>query len=226
MEVKPIAWSHSRISDLKMCPKLFKAKLDKDVPFEETPEMAEGKRVHKALELRVANGTPLPPQYSKYEKIAASIVNAPGQALTESQMTLTQNLTTTGWFAKDAWVRVQVDVMKINGASAWAGDYKTGKVKLDEHQLDLTAAVMMTQWSEIQTVTASFIWLRDGLLDTRAYTRAQLPTLWNALLVEPARLQEYNLANHWPAKPGYYCSWCPVNGMGKCQSAGKPFKAK
>ena len=187
--------------------------------------MAEGKAVHKALELRIADGTPLPPQYHKYEPLALGILRTPGRALTESQMTLTQSLTPTGWFAKDAWCRVMVDVMKINGANAWAGDWKTGKVKLDEHQLELTAAVIMTQYTEVQTVATSFIWLRDSILDSRTYHRDGLAKLWDRLLVVPAQIQESAATNNWPANPSKrHCGYCPVNGLGKCAKAAAPFR--
>lgn len=225
MEVKPIAWSHSRIKDLKQCPKLCQHKnVIKDIPFETSAAMEQGKLVHKMFEDRVSVAKPFPHGYEKYESVALPIIRAPGQTFTELQMTLTQAMTPTGWFAKDAWCRVQVDVMKINGTFGWAGDYKTGKVDFDESQLELTAAVMMTLYQELEQVTTTFIWLRDGITNGNTYTRAQLPVLWSKLLVEPTRMQEYNTTNQWPARPSYKCAYCPVNKLGKCQQAGAPYK--
>lgn len=186
--------------------------------------MDQGKVVHKMFEDRVALNKPFAHGYEKYEPIAAAIIKAPGQNYTEYQMTLTQAMTPTGWFAKDAWCRVQVDIMKKNGKFGWAGDWKTGKVDFDEHQLDLTAAVAMTIDQELEQFSTSFIWLRDGIINGQKYTRDQLPVLWSKLLVEPTRMQEYNTMNNWPARPSYKCAYCPVNKLGKCSSAGTAYK--
>lgn len=225
MEVKPIAWSHSRVADYKACQKMFYHKnVLKDIPFVKTVQMEQGELVHKMFELRIGSSTPFPHGYSSYEAIALPIIKAPGQAYTEFEMTLTEALTPTGWFSKDAWCRVKIDVMKINGNRGFAGDWKTGKIKFDEHQLKLTAAVMMTQFTELEQVATAFIWLRDGVVDKKTYTRDQLAVLWEELLVVPRQMQESNATGNWPARPSHECKWCPVNKLGKCSAAGHPYK--
>lgn len=221
MEIKPLAWSHSRVDDFKKCPRmLYHKAVLKDCPFESSPAAEEGKRVHKILEDRISKGTPLQGKDVQYEGLAAAVLRTPGQALTEVQLTLTQALTATGWFAKDAWCRVQVDVMKVNGDRGWAGDWKTGKVSFDEHQLKLTAAAMMTLYQELNNVTTTYIWLRDNIVEGRTYTRSMLASLWDELLVKPMQMQECNTTNIWPATPSKQaCRFCPVNKLGKCAVA-------
>jgi hypothetical protein len=221
-----MAWSHSRINDFKSCPKmLYHKALLKDVPFVETPQMREGNRIHKAFEYRVRDAVPFTGNDVKYERIAQAIIGAAGNVLCENKITLDPGLAPTGWFAKDAYCRVIVDVMKINGEVGFMGDYKTGKIKFDEHQLKLFAAAGFQAFPGVNKWTTAYIWTEHNLIDPAVYTRDQLPQMWAELLVEPTKMQEAFVMNHWPAKPGRQCRWCDVNKLGKCEFAAERYDA-
>lgn len=219
-----LAWSHSRIDAFKKCPKMLKHQIDKDVPFEQSEQMKWGDRVHKALEYRVRDKVPLSGEFAQYESIALAIDRAPGNVFCENKITLDVGLQPTGWFAKDAYVRIIVDVMKINGNVGFMGDYKTGKMKFDEAQLKLFAAGGFQAYPHVDKWTTAYIWTQDKIIDPAVYTRDQLPKLWEELLVQPKRLQEAHVMNHWPAKPGWQCGWCGANKYGKCESASERYK--
>lgn len=224
-EATILAWSHSRIQAFKNCPKAFyEANIAKSVKFEQSAQMLWGDRVHRALEYRVRDKVPLAAEFAQYESIAASIERAPGNTLCENKLTLNVALQPTGWFASDAYVRVIVDVMKLNGTVGFMGDYKTGKIKFDESQLKLFAAAGFQAYPQIEQWTTAYIWTQDKVIDPAVYKREQLPQLWEELLQEPARLQKAHVMNHWPAKPGPLCGWCGVNKMGKCESAAARYK--
>ena len=225
MAVQPIAWSHSRISDFKKCPRMFYEKnITKSVPFEQTPAMLEGDRVHKMLDKRVSEKVPFPHGYQYLEPVAQVIDSLPGQTFTEMRMTLAPDLTPTGYFAPDAYVRVIIDVAKVFGKQAWLGDYKTGKVTMDVEQLKLFSAVAFHHWPDVQETHASYVYLNAKVIDGKTYHRDELPKLWEELLQEPQRLQEHAAANHWPVRPGRHCRWCAVNKHRKCPSPGEPYR--
>lgn len=223
--IQPVAWSHSRISTFKKCPKqMYETAIAKSVPFEQSPAMLEGDRVHKMLDARVSKKVPFPHGYTYLEPIARVVDTVPGQTFTEMRMTLSPNLTPTGYFAPDAYVRVIIDVAKVRDHEAWLGDYKTGKVTMDQEQLKLFSAVAFHHWPDVTKIRASYIYINHKVIDGADYTREDLPRMWEELLEEPARLQECAASNNWPARPGRHCRWCTVNKYGKCSSAGEPYK--
>lgn len=124
-DTKLIAWSHSRIETFKKCPRQFyEFNIAKSVPFEQSDQMLYGERCHKALELRLGCNEPLPPEFAKHEAIAAAVGAMPGQTFVEIKLTLNEKLTPTGYFAKDAYVRCVVDVMKLAPPFCFVGDWK------------------------------------------------------------------------------------------------------
>lgn len=229
METRLVPWSYSRLDTFKQCPKKFwHMNVAKDVPFEQSAAMKEGELQHKMLEDRVSKGTPIPAGYEPLEPIAQSVVRAPGKTFTELKMALDYHLQPCGYSDwKNAYGRVIVDVLKINGEAAWAGDYKTGKPTSDGLQLRINAAFLFAYYRDVDTVTTSYVWLKTRTVDTETYTRADLAKMWSdGILPEVDRLQEANKLNSWPAKANKFCAWCPVNKAGKCDQAGAPARFK
>jgi hypothetical protein len=222
---KILAWSHSRVDDYKRCPfMMYNKSIAKTVPFVKTKKMKWGDDVHKALEYRVRDNVPLTGEFAQYEPIAAAIAKAPGHVLCENKITLNPALAPTGYFAEDAYVRVIVDVMKINGSVGFMGDYKTGKVKFDKSQLKLFAAVGFKAYPHVEQWTTAYVWTQDKIIDPAVYTRDQLDTMWEELLVVPNEMQKSFVLNHWPTKPGRHCKWCGVNKHGLCPSAAERYE--
>jgi hypothetical protein len=224
-DVKKISWSHSRIDDFKRCARMFYEKnIAKTVPFEQTAPMLEGDRVHKMLDKRIRSNEALSIDYQHLEPLVQSILRAPGQTFAEQKMTINDHLSPTGWFSDDAYCRIIVDVMKINGEMGFMGDWKTGKPKFDDHQLKLFAAVGFEFFPSLVQITTAYIWLKTKMLDPKVYTRADLPRMWEELLVEPTRLQDYANRNYWPERPGNHCKYCGVNKQRRCTSASEPYR--
>lgn len=223
-------WSYSRYTAFLKCAKQFwHVTVKKDVPFETSEYMDEGTKVHALLEKRVSEGKELPPEYRYLEPMCRMIISAPGQAYTEVQLALNADLRPCGYKDwQNAWVRVKIDVLKLNNGTAWVGDYKTGIPKMDELQLKLYALFIFTVFPEVMRVTTTYLWTKTGKVDpddSRVYVRAQVPKLWEEMLAEADHLQAAAHRNEWPPKPGNHCRWCLVNKFGKCASAAKPYKA-
>ena len=108
MTTKIPAWSYSSLADFEGCPKRYKLiRIDKVVPFKETDAIRHGNEVHKALELRLKDKTPLPAKYAQYESMVAKL-DKPG-VFVEAEYALTRNLEPCGWWDKSCWVRGKVD---------------------------------------------------------------------------------------------------------------------
>lgn len=227
MHVQPIAWSPSRVNTFESCPSQFQHfNVLKDVKYEQGAPQAEGERVHKALEMRLANKIALDPKDARLEPLIVAIERMPGTTYAERDYALDHNLRPCGYFDKACYVRVTIDVTNLRVADrfAWLGDYKTGKVKLDEFQLKAYAAVIFHYFTDIDTVKTNYLWLRDRLVNGATYTRAQLPEIWRELLKTPTAIQKAAEMNHWPAKPGRQCAWCTVNKFGKCPDAAERYR--
>lgn len=221
VETKIITWSFSRLDTFKKCPKQFAhSNIYKDVPFKETEATLEGTRQHEMLEARVSKGTPFPVGYEHLEAIAAPILNAPGQTFTELELALDIHRRPCGYRDwKNAWVRAILDVLKINGSIAWAGDYKTGKRSSNFDQLTLAALVLFAHYHDVETVVVSYLWLKTGEIDSRTFKRTQIPELWRSFETDLEVYNEAHKLNNWPAKPSKLCAWCPANAMMKCDVA-------
>lgn len=225
MTVQPIAWSHSRVKAYLDCPKRFYLEnIAKAVKYEQGEPQIEGERVHKALELRLVNGVELPPQYAKYERLVQVLKAMPGTTYGERDLCLNADLRPTGYFEKDAFVRVTIDVTNLNGKVGHLFDYKNGKVTLDEDQLKLYAAVGFHVFTEVDTFHTKYIWLQHSLVEGKTYHRHQLPELWRELLAVPTAMQKAAERNDWPAKPSRRCGYCTVNKYGKCGDAAERYR--
>lgn len=222
-------WSPSRLTAFKKCGKQFwHVTVKKDVPFEQSPQMKEGDVIHKLLEKRVGTGVELPPEYRYLENMCRQIIAAPGQTYTEVKLALDKNLRPCGfkdW--QNAWVRAVFDVLKLNGDTAWVGDYKTGIPTMDEFQLKLYAVFTFVVFPDVRRVTTTYLWTKTGKIDpsdSRVYHRDQIPKLWEELLAEAEHLQAAAAADRWPARPGKLCRYCLVNKFGKCELAAMPYR--
>jgi hypothetical protein len=196
----------------------------KTIPFIQSEPQLYGDRVHKMLDKRIKKEAPLPVEEQHLEPLVLSIERAPGQTFSEQKMTINGHLAPTGWFSEDAWCRIVIDVMKINGTRGFMGDWKTGRPTFDEYQLKCNAALGFVFYPSLEHITTAYIWLRTKMLDPKEYTRADLPRMWEELLQEPIRMQEHSRRDYWPERPGNHCKWCGVNKQQRCKSASVPYR--
>jgi hypothetical protein len=209
---KPFAWSWSALDSFETCPRRHnEIKVAKTVKEEEGPELVWGNAVHKALELRVRDGAPLPKTMSQWEPLVEKILARPGTTFAERQIALDRNFEVVPWFSKSAWVRAVLDVSKVGPEAVLVLDYKTGKRKPNSDQLMLSAAILFHVHPKVERVISGFLWLKTKEVDKATYTRDQLPSMWNALLPRVQRFEQAYDADVWPEKPSGLCrKWCPV----------------
>lgn len=211
-------WSYSSLTAFETCPrKFYHTKVAKTVKEPPTEHTAHGIEVHKAFEDSVNLGAPMPEKYAQWQPIALKLQQTPGEKLAELEIALDRQFRPVEWKDPDAWCRGIVDVVVEKDDAALAGDWKTGRRKPDSTQLMLFAALLMHAREHLKKVTTAFFWLKENKVDKSAYTRENLPTIWQEFMPRVKRLERAYEDDSWAPKPSGLCNgWCPV-GRDKCE---------
>ena len=209
--------SHSSLSLFNTCPRQYEARyITREVKFKQGPEAAWGDEVHKALEVHVRDGVPLPGNMVQYSTIATAVMRRPGEKLLEAQFAITRFGAPCEYFADEAWLRGKIDVVIIDGARAYVVDYKTGKIKPDVAQLRRYAIMVMAKYPEVDRVYCGFAWLQAGVLSAPTiYTRDRLSEMLNVEQLIRGQLESAYENGKFECRPSGLCNgWCDVV---KCQ---------
>lgn len=233
--MKIAAWSYSRLSDYLQCPFKTKCKVIDKMKEPDSPAGKNGTRIHVLAAAWATNKVPaLDRQTEEYRSEVTAMLKkgkvpeelAPFKkefdALrkrqdiqVEAQWTFNVDWEITGWFDKDAWLRIKVDlhylVQEKKGKKVTTGvvirDHKTGKQRADHDlQRSLYALGAFLQYPDAEWVEASHWYLDPGLEGgPERWTRAQLPALQAEWLK-----RTHGLLNDtsFAPRPGAYCQWC------------------
>lgn len=209
-----VAWSYSSLSAFETCERRYQlTRVTKQVKEPQSQEMTHGNEVHKALEIAVAEQTPLPEKYKKYIPIVEAVRSAPGQKLAEMKFGLTQSYTPTGFFAKDVWLRGVLDLTVVNPGVVTVIDWKTGKPKSDIDQLKLFAGAAFALHPHAKTVKTGYAWLAYNKFDTEVFHRDDVPQIWQEFIPRVERLNTAMRTGTFLPKPSGLCGWCPVGSQ-------------
>ncbi len=209
---KEWAWSYSRKKNYDTCPKRhYEVDVAKNYK-DETEQLKWGNTVHEALAKACAGLGPLPDTMAAYQKWVDVVRQRPRQQLaTELKFAITRQFEKTDWFASNVWLRTIVDLLTINGDTAAAIDWKTGKVQHDSIQLMLVATCVFAHYPEVNTVNTRFIWLKDGVTTREVFHRATIMKEWTQLIPQLNAWQDAAKRMDYPARPSYLCrKHCPV----------------
>jgi len=208
-----LSHSYSSIKLYENCPyRYFRQRVLKDVVDEGGEASKHGERVHAYLEHRLKSNNLLPQEIAHYEPLCQSVERLAegGDLHIEHEMVLTENLTPTGWWETDAWLRSKLDILVINDTIANVMDWKTGKRNLDQFQMQLFAAQVFQHFPDVQTVRTSLVWLKTMEMDTETYYRAQTNDLWADVMKRIQRIYKSLEHDNWPMKPSGLCRFCPA----------------
>lgn len=208
---KPFAWSYSKLKNFESCPKRhWHIDVQKDFREEDSEQLEWGNLVHKALAARLAKGTPLPSGMEGFDHWCVRLTQE-GNCLVEQQLAIDDKFMPVAWFAKTAWYRAVVDVLKVADIAAIAVDWKTGKIVEDSVQLALTAACVFAHYPAVQKIRTEFIWLKDDANTRADFTRQDVIHMWRGLWPRIQQLKNAYDTTSYPAKPNHLCRrWCPV----------------
>ena len=208
------AWSYSSLTAFETCPKrYFHIKVAKNVTEVPGDAATWGQTVHKYLEDRVRDATPLPEAVSHYESLVAPLVSRPGTVIAEQQLAVNKDLQPTGWMSTDTWCRgiIDVGIISPSGTSAVLLDWKTGKRKPDNDQLKLFAGMAFAHNPELMKIQTGFVWLKENKIDKDSFTRSDVPAIWNTFMPRVIRMERAFKDGSFPPKPSGLCrKWCPV----------------
>ena len=205
--------SYSAIKLYENCPlRYYRQRILKDVTDDGGEASRYGERVHEYLEHRLKENADLPQDITHYEVLCTKVEELAngGELHIEKELVLTEELTPTGWWEPDAWLRSKLDILVIRGTSAYVMDWKTGKRNPDNFQMQLFAAQVFKHYPQIQNVKTSLVWLKQLQMDTGEYARANINEVWAGIMKKIRRIYDSYEHNTWPARPSGLCRFCPA----------------
>lgn len=205
-------WSFSSLKQFINCPRQYdEVKLKKNYEVKVSQQMQYGTDVHKALEEYVRDGVQLPTFYLKFKNVVDVLLEIPGKRYVEYKMAMREDKTPCGFSSDGYWVRGIVDLMIIDGDTAFIVDYKTGSNKYpDVKQLRLMALMTFAHFPEVNVIKSGLLFVAHNSFISEDYTRNRIDSYWNSFLPDLARLKMASDTNVWVANPTPLCGWCPV----------------
>jgi hypothetical protein len=210
---KQIAWSHTVLNSFETCARRhYLTKVSKEVADPPSENMAEGRRVHTALQLRLENRSPLPPDLAWTEKMCVLLTRQQGEIIVEKKLAISASFQPSKWSRDPStWCRCIIDIGVIGARKAVVADWKTGRRKPDNDQLELFAGVTFAHYPHLEEVTTAFLWLQDKKIDVELFTRGQVGAIWSKFLPRVKKLELAHQENVWRPTPSGLCGeWCPV----------------
>lgn len=217
--------SFSAVSEYHNCPrKMHENRILKRFPFVETDAIRYGNRLHKAFELRITKGTPLPEEFQAYESLMKSVDAMPGSKYTELKMGLQRSGRAASFFGGSVWYRGVGDLVIIDEDRkiGFYYDWKTGASFkpqfIASEQLRDNAVMMFAEFREVDTVYAALMYTQhdkmfpeDGPME---YKRSDFDAYFEQMQTDAAPIEESMESGHWPERPNPLCGYCPVK---ECQ---------
>lgn len=220
-KVKPFAWSYSRLKNYETCPRRYEAiDLTKEFKQDETEELNEGDRLHKAMAKRVMSGTELPREFYYMERHAENLTKLTHDLQIincELKLAINKDYKAVGFFEKGVWARCMIDYIKIVPANdkqsfAHIVDYKTGKLKEDDAQLAVNAMLTFSCFKDVVGIKSEFLWTKYNDTTSIVFTRSNIIEYWDLIIPRVMKLAVAHEENNFPAKPGKLCKeWCAVS---------------
>lgn len=210
----PAPWSFSRVKAFETCPKQFyHVQVLRQFPYEETEAQRYGTAFHKAAELFLRDGTPVPPEFAFARPVLEVLANKPGRKLCEQKLGLNAQLEPCDFFAEDVWFRGVVDLLIIDGDRAWVVDYKTNASSryAEKGQLELMALAVFRHFPEVKEVRGGLVFVVANAFVKDRYARGKARDLWQKWLSKYATMEAAFASGVWNPKPSGLCRrHCPV----------------
>lgn len=207
-----VKWSFSSLKDFVNCPRQYnEVKVKQNYTKSVTQQMQYGTDVHRALEEYVRDNKPLPDFYKRFQNTADALKDIPGERYIEYKMALREDRSPCTFNDPDYWVRGIVDLMIVDGDTAYVTDYKTGSAKYpDTKQLMLMALMTFSHLPQVKYVKGGLIFLLHNAFITEDYNRDAADTYWNKFIPDITRLKMAITNDTWTPNPSPLCGWCPV----------------
>lgn len=208
-------WSYTHLDTFDNCPRQYRARYIEKIPTETTKEMLDGRKVHDALDRRVAANCPLPPDMQKYDPLCESIITSArsvnGEIRTEMKVAINRQFQPCDFFAKDVYGRGALDVSILAPPNMFIGDWKTGKTREKDFQVKVFAFFGFIHYPMVNKIKAFNIWLptlKPG--EPYSFTRDHLPNIWSTIYMKLAAMEQAAAQDNFPPRKSPLCGYCPV----------------
>jgi hypothetical protein len=210
-----LAFSYSAIKDFQNCPRKYhETRILKKFKQGDSSATLYGTAVHKAFELYLQDGTPLPETFSQYQHFVEPLSKIKGEVKCELKLGITADFKPCEFFAKDVWFRGLPDYLVLNHETGIARvvDFKTGKSSryADTSQLELLSAMIMIHYPEIKVIKGMLLFVVADAAIKAEFTRAQLPTILSKWAGEASLIEAAVDNGVWNPKSSGLCKFCPV----------------
>lgn len=211
-------WSFSMLEKFASCPKQAFHKYILKEKEPETEWQRKGNQFDKAMEARLKQGTPLPPEFAVWGDKAASVASfcKDGAKLaTQLKMGLTRDFAPCGFFDQGVWGRGALDALVLNYPVGIIIDWKTGKNNESKPwyngglQLKIFAAFVLKHYPRIDNVMAFNVYENEFGKPLK-FTRGDQAALWREILPKVIKLEDAFKKQEWPPCKGPLCGFCPV----------------
>lgn len=221
---KPVIHSHSALKMYENCPRQYQhLRILKDIKDVMGKEGEWGDLVHKAIDAFMKSGAPLPANAAQYQQLVDFVREIPCDELqAELKLSIRRDGSACAFFDNSGYLRGVVDVLLLQGDKAIIIDWKTGKSKYGPGGQDArNALIIFGNFPQIQDIFSRFIYVKDGHIEKKHFTREQIPQLREDVDKLDADIKWSLDNNAWPTRPSPLCGWCAVNAAGKCKDAHK-----
>lgn len=205
---KPLVFSYTLLKTADTCLyKCFRQYIKRDLPFDKTPEIDWGNKVHEAMEYRLG-GKPLPEDMRQWEPIVSAY--AAKKAKPEKKTGITKDCKPTGFFDKDVWLRCKIDATMLMGSVVFISDFKTGNSKYeDPFELEIQALTLKAAIPQIEKIAGHYAWLKENRIGV-THDLSDFNATWAKINNKVEMIEDCQASGEWPKTKGPLCGWCAV----------------
>jgi hypothetical protein len=205
---KPIVYSYTLLKTADTCLyKCYRQYIKRDLPFDKTPEIEYGNKVHEAMEYRLG-GKPLPNEMLHWEPLVA--VYAERNAKSEKKTGITRDCKPTGFFDKDVWLRCKIDVTMLHGNAVFLADFKTGNSKYeDSFELEIQALTLKAAIPQIERIAGHYAWMKENRVG-QIHDLSDFNSTWAKINNKVEVIEDAQASGEWPKTKSPLCGWCNV----------------
>lgn len=221
------AWSFSRWSTYAKCPRQAYYRFVKKIPEKKSFAANRGLDVHKSCASYLAGKTNVViPEIKNFGETMFNRLRE-HKPQVEVQLAFTDQWKTTGWFDKNCWLRVVLDVSKYyndeNGCYALVIDHKTGKVR-DEYseQMEIFSVAAMLHYERVMpNLSCDMVDARLWYLDAGEEVAEEIVYHQMIEIQEKweERAEKLLTDTKFPPRPSRLCEWCSFSSAngGPCE---------
>lgn len=224
LDRRQLVYSFSMLNAYRsVCPQqMFQTYIARTIPYEETPERKKGNDLHKAMEMRVPGGKPLPDGMQQYETFAAAFDGR--NAISEPELAITRYRQPCGYWDdktqdphKRVFLRGRADVVVLGDEAAYLADWKSGADNIkyeDPFELTVQGLMLQAKHPHIKRIMGQYIWLKTMRL-SQIYDLSDTDATWNTVNQLVQSIEADRARGFFEKKKSGLCGWC---GHKECEN--------